>query len=99
MCEFKVIRQNDNTQIAEEILVLSYNDDNNLLVKDILGIGMQIDSALIMDVNTLTQKCMVFEHPLVKDFMGFMKDLANHSASKEQINALIKHLETIRSSL
>ena len=31
MCEFKIINETDGSQIAEEILVLSYTDDNELI--------------------------------------------------------------------
>ncbi|MFX1273748.1 MAG: hypothetical protein ACFFBP_22005 [Promethearchaeota archaeon] len=99
MCEFKIIKQNDNNQIAEDILVLSYNDNNELLIKDILGMGIKIDSALILDVNTLTQKCMILEHPLVNDFIRLIKDLTSNSANTAIIQKMINNLEDLKSSL
>ena len=37
MCEFKIINETDGSQITEDILILSYTDDNELVLKDILG--------------------------------------------------------------
>ena len=99
MCEFKVMKQNDNSQIAEEILVLSYNENNELLLKDILGMGKKLDSALIIDVNTLNQKCVILEHPLIKDFIGLIKDVTNNVAKKPQLETIIKELEDLKSKL
>jgi len=99
MCEFKVMKQNNNTQIAEEILVLSYNENNELLLKDILGMGKKLDSALILDVNTLTQKCVILEHPLINEIIGLMKDMTNNSVTKDQIENVIKKFEDIKNNL
>lgn len=99
MCEFKIIKQNDNKEIAEDILVLSYNDNNNLLIKDVLGMGIKLDSALIIDVNTLTQKCVILEHSLVKDFIGLMKDITRNSVKKAQVETLINNLEDLKNTL
>jgi len=99
MCEFKIIKQNDNKQIAEEMLVLSYNENNELMIKDVLGMGIKLDSALIIDVNTLTQKCVILEHPLIKDMIGLMKNITNDSATKVQVENLIKKLEDLKNSL
>jgi len=99
MCEFKVMKLNDNTQIAEEILVLSYNEKNELLLKDILGMGKKLDSALILDVNTIDQKCVILEHPLINDMLGLLKDITSGSAKKNQVENLIKNLEDIKNTL
>ncbi len=55
MCEFKIIKQNDGSQIFEDVVVLNYTDNNELLFKDILGMGESLESDLIMSVNTLNQ--------------------------------------------
>ena len=68
MCEFKIIKNNDGSQILEDIVVISYTNDNELLFKDVLGMGERLESALILSVNTLNQSCEVVEHPLVNDF-------------------------------
>ena len=69
MCEFKIIKQNDGSQILEDIVILTYTENNELLFKDVLGIGELLKSALIVDVNTLNQTCVVVEHPLIKEFI------------------------------
>ncbi|MFX1316980.1 MAG: hypothetical protein ACFE9T_14050, partial [Promethearchaeota archaeon] len=69
MCEFKIIKKSDGSQILEDIVVLSYTENNELLFKDILGIGEKLKSAMILDVNTLNQTCLIFEHPLIKEFI------------------------------
>ena len=67
MCEFKIIKNNDGSQILEDIVVISYTNDNELLFKDVLGMGEMLESALILSVNTLNQRCEVVEHPLVNE--------------------------------
>ncbi len=102
MCEFKIISQKNESkenQIAEEILVLSYTDNNELLLKDVLGMGGSLDSALILDVNTLTQKCTVLEHPLVKDFIGLMKHVANDKVSREEIENIQVKLDQLKDTI
>ena len=73
MCEFKVIKKNNNSLVTEDIVVLSYDDDNRLILKDILGSGTILDSAMIIDVNTLNQTCTIIEHSLIKDFITLIK--------------------------
>lgn len=99
MCEFKIIKQNDGSQILEDIVVLSYTEKNELLFKDILGIGEIIDSALILDVNTLNQTCLVLEHPLVKDFINLIKKLNDNSLDKAEVENFQKRLEELKKTL
>ena len=61
MCEFKIIKNNDGSQILEDIVVISYTNDNELLFKDVLGMGERLESALILSVNTLNQRCEVVQ--------------------------------------
>ncbi len=99
MCEFKIIRRNDEKQVAEEILVLNYSENNELLMKDVLGMGGSLDSALILDVNTLTQKCTVLENPLVKDFIGLMKNVVNDKISREEIEKFQVKLDQLKDTI
>ena len=99
MCEFKIIKQNDGSQILEDIVVISYTESNELLFKDILGIGEIIDSGLILDVNTLNQTCVVLEHPLVKDFINLVKRANNNSLNKAEIENFQKKLDQLKETL
>jgi len=99
MCEFKIIKKNDGSQILEDIVVLSYTEDNELLLRDILGIGEVRDSALILEVNTLNQKCIIFEHPLIKDFIQMMKNVSNNSLSKSEIEKFKHNLDNLKVNL
>ncbi len=99
MCEFKIINRKDGSQIVEEILVLSYTNDNELILKDILGMGEKLDSALILDVNTLNQKCIVLQHPLVKDFVSLIKNLDENKVTMEQIEEFKIKIEKIKENL
>lgn len=85
MCEFKVKRKADDTQIADEIVVMGYNDSNQLLLKDILGSGEILESALLLNVNTLNQTTIVLEHPLIKDFIGLIQDISDESSTTDEI--------------
>ena len=99
MCEFKIIRKNDDSKILEDIVILSYNEDNELLFKDILGIGEKLESALILDVNTLNQTCVVFEHPLVNGFISLMKNIHDNHVELHQIKSFQKDLEMLKTKL
>ena len=99
MCEFKIIRKNDEKQIAEEILVLNYSENNELLLKDVLGMGVKLDSALILDVSTLTQRCVVLEHPLVKNFIGLMKHVIDEKVTVEEIATIQMMLDQLKKTL
>ena len=99
MCEFRIIRKNDESQVAEEILALSYTENNELVLKDVLGMGGKLDSALILDVNTLTQKCVVLEHPLVKDFLGLMKHVIDGRITRDEIEKIQHGLDQLKASI
>ena len=99
MCEFKIINETDGSQIAEDILVLSYTDKNELIFKDVLGMGEKLDSALILDVNTLNQTCIVLQHSLIRDFIDLIIELNARKVSKAKIEDFIKELEEIKSNL
>lgn len=98
MCEFKIIKQNDGSQILEDIVVLSYTENNELLFKDILGMGEILDSALIYDVNTLNQTCVIVEHPLIKYFINLIKNVNNNTISRNDIENFQKRLEELKAS-
>lgn len=99
MCEFKIIKQNDGSQILEDIVILSYTESNELLFKDILGIGETIDSGIILEVNTLNQTCVVLEHLLVKDFVNLIKRANNNSLNKSEIENFQKKLDQLKETL
>ena len=99
MCEFKVIKKNDGSQILEDIVILSYTEDNELLFKDIIGMGEILKSALIVDVNTLNQTCVVLEHPLIQDFVGMIEKINSKTISKEDIEKFEKQLVNLKESI
>jgi len=99
MCEFKVIKKNDGSQIVEDIVILSYTEDNELLFKDIIGMGEILKSALIVDVNTLNQTCVVLEHPLIKDFVGMIEKINSKTISKADIVNFEKQLINLKESI
>jgi len=99
MCEFKVIKKNDGSQILEDIVILSYTEDNELLFKDILGMGEILKSALIVDVNTLNQTCVVLEHPLIKDFVGMIEKINSKTILKADIEKFEKQLISLKENI
>ena len=99
MCEFKVIKKNDGSQILEDIVILSYTEDNELLFKDIIGMGEILTSALIVDVNTLNQTCVVLEHPLIKDFVGMIEKINSKTISKADIENFEKQLISLKENI
>jgi hypothetical protein len=98
MCEFKIVKQNDGSQILEDIVILSYTENNELLFKDILGMGETLDSALIYNVNTLNQTCIVVEHPLIKDFINLIKIVNNDTLTKIDLEKFQTKLEKLKVS-
>jgi hypothetical protein len=96
MCEFKIINKIDGSQMAEDILVLSYTDNNELILKDVLGMGEKLDSALILDVNTLNQKLVVLQHPLIKPFIELIKNLTESKYIPNQIEEFQEKLEELK---
>ena len=99
MCEFKVIKKNDGSQILEDIVILSYTENNELLFKDIIGMGEILPSALIVDVNTLNQTCIVLEHPLIKDFVGMIEKINSKTISKADIENFEKQLNSLKEKI
>jgi len=99
MCEFKIIKKNDGSQILEDIVILSYNEDSELLFKDVIGMGEILESALILDVNTLNQTCVVLEHPLIRGFIDIIQKVANKTISKSEIESFEKQLDDLKKKL
>jgi len=99
MCEFKVIKKNDDSQILEDIVILSYTEDNELLFKDIIGMGEILKSALIVNVNTLNQTCVVLEHPLIQDFVGMIEKINSKTISKDDIEKFEKQFVSLKESI
>jgi len=85
MCEFKVHKLNDNSQIGEDIVIAGYSDTNQLIIKDIIGAAITVDSAFIETVNTLNQTLTIVEHPLIHNFITLVKKLIEDKGSNEDI--------------
>ncbi|MFX1478210.1 MAG: CooT family nickel-binding protein, partial [Promethearchaeota archaeon] len=96
MCEFKIIRKNDDSHLVEDIVVISYDNDNRLVLKDIIGLGKTLDSALILEVNTLNQKTVILENPIVKDFINLLVKLNDNSATTSDADLVINKLELLK---
>lgn len=96
MCEFKIINENDGSQIAEDILILSYTENNELVLKDVLGMGEKLDSALILDVNTMNQKCVIIQHPLIKEFISLIKNIKDKRVDLEQIENFQNSIDNLK---
>ncbi len=99
MCEFKVIKKNDGSQILEDIVIISYTEDNELLFKDVMGMGEILKSALIVDVNTMNQTCIVLEHPLIQNFVGMIEKINSKTISKADIENFEKQLVSLKNNI
>lgn len=96
MCEFKVKKVNDDAQLAEEVVVLGYNEKNELLLRDIIGGITKLDSALIYDVNTLNQTCELMDHPLIKHFLDLIKEIQDDTLQNSTIEQMQQSLEQLK---
>ncbi len=99
MCEFKIIKKNDGSQIMEEIVILSYNENNELVLRDVLGMGETLESALILDVNTMNQKCVILENPIIKDFISLITKISVNQVTGIDIDKVIAKLEELKEDL
>ena len=99
MCEFKIIRKNDGSQIGEDITIIAYSESHELLLRDILGATIKLDSALIMEVNTLNKKTTVIEHPLIKDFIGLINNINNNTVTTSEINDFQQKINELKEAL
>ncbi|MFW9867492.1 MAG: CooT family nickel-binding protein [Candidatus Thorarchaeota archaeon] len=99
MCEFKIIRKKDDSQLTEDIVVISYDNDNKLVLKDIIGLGTTLDSALILEVNTLNQKTVILENPIVKHFINLLVKINDNSATASDADIIINKLELLKGEL
>lgn len=99
MCEFKIINKKDGSQLGEDILILSYTEDDELVFKDVLGMGEILHSALIYDVNTLNQTCMIIQHPLVNDFIGIIRNFNENKLQESQVENFQKKLDEFKETL
>ncbi|MBD3254394.1 MAG: hypothetical protein GF383_04835 [Candidatus Lokiarchaeota archaeon] len=99
MCEFKVIRKNDDSQVGEDIVVLGYTEENELILRDILGSGDNLGSSLLLDVNTLNQTAQIIENPLVKPFITLLKKATAQGISIEDVEKFQAQLESFKKSL
>ena len=95
MCEFKIIKQNDGSQILEDILVISYSENNELLFKDVLGMGESLESALIREVNTLNQKCIIVEHPIIKQFLSLLDKISAKKLQETDVESFCEELKNL----
>ncbi|MHA1147152.1 MAG: hypothetical protein ACTSR8_02795 [Promethearchaeota archaeon] len=99
MCEFRIVRKNDGVQLGEEVVVAAYSENYELIFNDILGPNLSLESALIIDVNTLNQTLKVVEHPIIKDFLRLISNLVGHSATKDQVAHIQKQLDSLKAEL
>ncbi|TXT60095.1 MAG: hypothetical protein BAJALOKI1v1_1320009 [Promethearchaeota archaeon] len=99
MCEFKVIDKKTKAQVAEEIVILSYSDEKKLLLKDILGISGNLESALIYDVNTLNQTCTLIQHPLINPFLQLQEKISKGTAQISDVERVQSALEEFKKTL
>ena len=99
MCEFKIIKRNDGSQIMEDIVIISYNENNELVLRDILGMGETLESALILDVNTMNQKCVVLENPIIKDFISLITKINVNQVTGIDFDTVISKLEKLKEDL
>ena len=99
MCEFKIIKKNDGSQIMEEIVILSYNENNELVLRDVLGMGETLESALIFAVNTMNQKCVILENPIIKDFISLITKISVNQVTGIDFDKVISKLEELKEDL
>ncbi|MHA2281660.1 MAG: hypothetical protein ACXAC5_12505 [Promethearchaeota archaeon] len=99
MCEFKIIKSNDGSQILEDIVILAYNENSELVLKDVIGMGETLESALILNVNTMNQKCVILENPIVKEFVSLITKISINQVNEIDFVNFINKLEEMKEAL
>ena len=99
MCEFKIIKRNDGSQIMEDIVIISYNENSELVLRDVIGMGDTLESALILDVNTMNQKCVILENPIIKDFISLITKISVNQVTGIDFDKVIGKLEELKEDL
>ena len=61
--------------------------------------GEILKSALIVDVNTLNQTCVVLEHPLIQDFVGMIEKINSKTILKADIENFEKQLISLKENI
>ena len=83
----------------EDIVIVNYTENNEIVFKDILGMAELLKSALILEVNTLNQTLVVMEHPLINDFIGLMTNLNDKKKTKENIETIFAQLTELKNTI
>jgi len=99
LCEFKIVDKKIKNQLAEDVVLLSYSDGKKLLLKDILGIANEAESALIYEVNTLDQTCTIIQHPIVNPFITLLEKINDDTVEPNDIEQFQSKLEELKNSL
>jgi hypothetical protein len=99
MCEFKIVDKKVNNQLAEDVVLLSYSNGNTLLLKDILGIANEAESALIYEVNTLDQTCTIIQHPIVNPFISLLEKINDNTVTSTDIEQFQSKLEELKKDI
>ncbi|MHA2035840.1 MAG: hypothetical protein ACW972_04870 [Promethearchaeota archaeon] len=99
MCEFKIIKRSDGSQIMEDIVIISYNENSELVLRDVIGMGETLESALILNVNTMNQKCLILENPIIKDFISLITKMSDNQVNENDIDNYIRKLEKLKEEI
>jgi len=66
---------------------------------DVIGMGETFESALILDVNIMNQKCVILEDPIIKDFISLFTKLNPNQVEKSDFNKIISNLDELKRDL
>ncbi|MFW9897499.1 MAG: hypothetical protein ACFFD7_16965 [Candidatus Thorarchaeota archaeon] len=96
MCEFKIINKSDSSQLLEDIVILSYNEKSELVLKDVIGMGKTLESAIILNVNTMNQKCVILQNPIINNFISLITKIQNESVKISDFDEFMNKLELLK---
>lgn len=96
MCEFKIINKSDSSQLLEDIVILSYNEKSELVLKDVIGMGEILESAIILNVNTMNQKCVILQNPIINNFISLITKIQNESVKISDFDEFMNKLELLK---
>lgn len=99
MCEFKIINESDGSQLLEDIVILSYNEKSELVLKDVIGMGETLESAIILNVNTMNQKCVILQNPIINLFISLITKIENKSVKISDFDGFMSKLESLKQEL
>lgn len=87
MCEFKVtVSDGGQSSVVATDIVYAELVDGKIILKDILGVSLVVESAIISHVNVNSQQMKLLSLPIINNFIKFIEHY-NKCISEREYNS------------